>query len=146
MQWRRVGELRYSSTILNLVTRWRWVIGFMPLPLYSWERDPGAHWIGGWVGHRVGLDTEEKAKISCPFQVSSFGPPLYQLSSCFEMPLFWSMAVPQCLKSCATEICSITAILTNTVTLITKYYNIRWRMVHFSRMTFPAENWFSSQL
>jgi hypothetical protein len=27
------------------------------------ERAPGAHWIGGWVGPRFGLDIEEKRKI-----------------------------------------------------------------------------------
>jgi hypothetical protein len=27
---------RYSSTILDLGTRWRWVVNFTPLPLYPW--------------------------------------------------------------------------------------------------------------
>jgi hypothetical protein len=27
---------RYSSIILNLGTRWRWLVSFMPLPLYPW--------------------------------------------------------------------------------------------------------------
>jgi hypothetical protein len=35
MPWSRMGERRYSSTILNLGTIWRWVVNFMPLPLYS---------------------------------------------------------------------------------------------------------------
>jgi hypothetical protein len=30
------------------------------------ERVPGTHWIGGWVGPRVGLDALEKGKISAP--------------------------------------------------------------------------------
>jgi hypothetical protein len=34
MPWRRVGEWRYSSTYLDLGTRWRWVISFTSLPLY----------------------------------------------------------------------------------------------------------------
>jgi hypothetical protein len=25
-----------------------------------WERVPGTHWIGGWVGPKVGLDDMEK--------------------------------------------------------------------------------------
>jgi hypothetical protein len=32
--WRRMGEWRYISTILDLGTRWRWVISFTLLPLY----------------------------------------------------------------------------------------------------------------
>jgi hypothetical protein len=28
------------------------------------ERAPSSHWIGGWVGPRASLDTEEKRKIS----------------------------------------------------------------------------------
>jgi hypothetical protein len=30
-----MGEWRYSSTILDLGTRWRWVVSFTPRPLYS---------------------------------------------------------------------------------------------------------------
>jgi hypothetical protein len=26
----------------------------------------GTNWVGGWVGHRAGLDTVEKRKISSP--------------------------------------------------------------------------------
>jgi hypothetical protein len=28
-----------------------------------WERAPGTHWIGGWVGPRAGLDDVEKRKF-----------------------------------------------------------------------------------
>jgi hypothetical protein len=31
--------------------------------LPPWERFPGTHWIGGWVGPRVGLDDVEKRKL-----------------------------------------------------------------------------------
>jgi hypothetical protein len=34
MLCRQKGEWRYSSTILVLGTRWRWVVSFTPLPLY----------------------------------------------------------------------------------------------------------------
>jgi hypothetical protein len=29
-----------------------------PATLYPWDRTPGTHWIGDWVGLRAGLDTE----------------------------------------------------------------------------------------
>jgi hypothetical protein len=28
------------------------------------ERAPGTHWIGGWVGHRTGVDDMEERKMS----------------------------------------------------------------------------------
>jgi hypothetical protein len=31
--WRYLDEWRYSSTVLNLGTRWRWVVSFTTLPL-----------------------------------------------------------------------------------------------------------------
>jgi hypothetical protein len=33
-----------------------------PGRLTSWERTPGTHWIGGWVGPRTDLDVVEKRK------------------------------------------------------------------------------------
>jgi hypothetical protein len=54
------GEWRYSSTILDLGTRWRWVVSFTPLPLC-----PSTDCIGGLVSPRVGLDCGEDDK-SCP--------------------------------------------------------------------------------
>jgi hypothetical protein len=38
--WRRVGEWKYSSTIIDLDTRWRCVITFTPRPIYPWGRSP----------------------------------------------------------------------------------------------------------
>jgi hypothetical protein len=62
--WRHMGEWRYSSTFLDLGTRWRWVVSFTHLPLYPrGERAPGTHWIKGWVGPIVGLDAVKKRKI-----------------------------------------------------------------------------------
>jgi hypothetical protein len=34
-----------------------------PAALYRRGKDPGAHWIGGWVGPRAGLDTEARGKV-----------------------------------------------------------------------------------
>jgi hypothetical protein len=38
--WRHIGQWRYSSTILDLGTRWRWVVNFTPRPLYLRENRP----------------------------------------------------------------------------------------------------------
>jgi len=49
--------------ILNLSTRWKWVVNFTSWPLYLQERTPGTHWRRGWVGTRAGLDRVAKRKI-----------------------------------------------------------------------------------
>jgi hypothetical protein len=46
-----------APRILNLGTRWWWVVSFTPRPLYSLGKSPYTHWTGGWVGLRAGLDT-----------------------------------------------------------------------------------------
>jgi hypothetical protein len=35
-----IGQRRHSSTILDLSNRWRWVVNFMPWPLYSHGNSP----------------------------------------------------------------------------------------------------------
>jgi hypothetical protein len=40
------GEWSYSSTILDLGTRWRRAVSFTPHPLYSRGRAPYTHWLG----------------------------------------------------------------------------------------------------
>jgi hypothetical protein len=53
--------------ILDLGTRWGWVVIVTPPPPFSlWERTPGTHCTGGWVGPRAGLDTEARGKILSP--------------------------------------------------------------------------------
>jgi len=44
------GSGGITPRILDLGTRWRWVVSFTPQPPYSREREPGTHWIRGWVG------------------------------------------------------------------------------------------------
>jgi hypothetical protein len=58
MPWTHMGEWRYSSTFLDLGTRWRWMVSFTP-----GERAFSTHWIGGWVGPGVRLDAVEKGNI-----------------------------------------------------------------------------------
>jgi hypothetical protein len=47
-------------TILDLGTRWRWVIGFTPF------YPQGRSFLGSWVGPRVGVELIEKRKCSFP--------------------------------------------------------------------------------
>jgi hypothetical protein len=63
MPWRHVGVWRYRSTILDLGTRWRWVVIFTHRPLYLRGKSPGTHWVEGWVGRRAGLDAVENRTI-----------------------------------------------------------------------------------
>jgi hypothetical protein len=63
MPWRRMGLWRYNSTFLGFGIRWRWVVSFTPCSFTLGVRAPGTHWIGSWVGTRVGLDAVEKRKI-----------------------------------------------------------------------------------
>jgi hypothetical protein len=58
MPWRHVGELRYSSTFLDLGTRWGEWSASRP-----YRFTPGTHWIGSRAGPRTGLDAVEKGKI-----------------------------------------------------------------------------------
>jgi hypothetical protein len=46
--WRHRGEWRYSSTILDLGTRWNWVVSFKPLPLYPRGNRPIGY-EAGWA-------------------------------------------------------------------------------------------------
>jgi hypothetical protein len=39
------------------------VVSLTPRPLYPRGKNPGTHWIGGWVGPRVGLDDMQKRKF-----------------------------------------------------------------------------------
>jgi hypothetical protein len=45
--------------------------------LYPRGKDPGTHWIGGWVGHRASLDTQPRVRILCPYQESNPGRPVH---------------------------------------------------------------------
>jgi hypothetical protein len=39
------------------------MVSFTPQSLYPQGKSPSAHWIGGWVGPRTGLNNMEKRKI-----------------------------------------------------------------------------------
>jgi hypothetical protein len=65
--WRRMGEWRYSSTILDLSVRWRWLVSFTPQPLYPRGNSP-----------RYSLDRnlgepQSRSGLSFPYQESNPG-------------------------------------------------------------------------
>jgi hypothetical protein len=57
------GEEVYLLLILDIGTSWGWVVSITPwLHFTQGERTPCTHWIGGWVGPRVGLDRDATGK------------------------------------------------------------------------------------
>jgi hypothetical protein len=65
--------------ILDLCTRWGWVVSITPRPrLTPGERTPGTHCAGGWVGPRAGLEKEARVKILCPCRGSNPDLPVVQ--------------------------------------------------------------------
>jgi hypothetical protein len=67
-----------APRILDLGTRWRWVVSFTTRPLYPRERSPGTHLIGSWVGPRAVRKAVVKRKIRSPSRKSNPRTPIVQ--------------------------------------------------------------------
>jgi hypothetical protein len=67
----------YIHPFSDLGTRWGWSVS-RPGRFTPRERDPGTHWVGGWVGPRAVLDTVVKRKISTPHRESNPKIPIVQ--------------------------------------------------------------------
>jgi hypothetical protein len=68
MPWRHMAEWRYSSIILYLGTRWRWVVSFTTLPLYPRGNSPRYSFdrrLGG-LKSQSGCWREEKNLLPIP--------------------------------------------------------------------------------
>jgi hypothetical protein len=76
--WRRLGWERVQLLlILNLGTRWGWVVSITPRARFiPGERTHGTHWTGGWERPRAGLDAKATGKILCLCQGSNPGRPV----------------------------------------------------------------------
>jgi hypothetical protein len=74
--WRK---WRYSSThsLTSALDGGEWSAS-RPSRLTSRERDPGTHWIEGWVGPRAVLDAVVKRKIPSPRRESNPTTPIVQ--------------------------------------------------------------------
>jgi hypothetical protein len=55
-----------AGHILNLNTRWRCAVSFMPQALYLWEKIHANHCVGGWVDSTDSLDSLKKKKFISP--------------------------------------------------------------------------------
>jgi hypothetical protein len=82
MPRRHMGEWRYSSTFLDLGTRWRWVVSFTSLPLYPRgyrPRYPLDRRLGG-PQSQSGLCGEEKNLTLPGIEPGRSSPSLFRLS------------------------------------------------------------------
>jgi hypothetical protein len=82
MQWRHTGEWGYSSTILDLGTRWRWLVSFTLLPLYPRGKSP-RHPLDRRLGgrqSRCGCCGEEKNLALPGIEPGPSSQSLYRLS------------------------------------------------------------------
>jgi hypothetical protein len=55
-------EWKYSSTVLDLGTRWMLMVSYTSASILPWKVAPITLWTGGWVGPLVALDAMEKRK------------------------------------------------------------------------------------
>lgn len=81
-----------APLILNLCTRWRWVVKFTPLPLFS-GKNPGTHRAGRWVARIASLNVLEKSRTpDRPARSQS----LYHLRYCGydELLKMWKWLLP----------------------------------------------------
>jgi hypothetical protein len=83
--WRRFrGEEVQLLPVIDLGTRWGWVVSVTPRPRFTL----GTYWIGGWVGSRAGLDAKARRKILCPCRGSNPSRPVR------SQTIYWSTPVP----------------------------------------------------
>jgi hypothetical protein len=79
-----LGSGGIAPCILDLGTRWRWVVSFMPRLLSPQGRAPGTYWIGDWVGPRVVLDMMVKREITSPcWELNPRIPIIQPIAQCY---------------------------------------------------------------
>jgi hypothetical protein len=81
------GSGGISPRILDLGTRWRWVVSFTSQPLYPQGKSPGTHLLEDLVGSRAVLDAVVKKKIPGPRRKSNPKTPIVQPVSLVAVPI-----------------------------------------------------------
>jgi hypothetical protein len=73
--WRHTGGVKVwlHAFLTSALNAGEWSAS-RPSRFIPRERDPGTHWIGGWVGPRAGPDTVVKRKIPSPCRDSNPRP------------------------------------------------------------------------
>jgi hypothetical protein len=71
------GLMSKLILILDLSTRWGWVVSITPRKRLPPEKDTSTHWIGGWLDVTASLNTEARGKILCLYRGSNPGRPVY---------------------------------------------------------------------
>jgi hypothetical protein len=72
------GSRGIAPLILDLGIRWRWVVNFMPRPLYPQGKSPWCPLNRRWVDPRTLLDAVVKRKIPSPRRESNPRTPIVQ--------------------------------------------------------------------
>jgi hypothetical protein len=61
-----MDALKHNRCTTNLLKQDKIKVKLSPCRFTPQERDPGTHWIGGWVDLRAGVDDLEKRKFLTP--------------------------------------------------------------------------------
>jgi hypothetical protein len=69
------GSRGSAPLILDLGTRWKWVVNSRPGGFTPRERGHDTHWIRDWMGPRSGMNAVTKRNNSCPWWESNSSRP-----------------------------------------------------------------------
>jgi hypothetical protein len=82
------GESKAPPFLTMSLDGWEWS-ALCSGHFIAGERGSSNHWIGGWVGHRTGMDTKEKRKSLAPAR--NWTPVIQPVTCCYTN---WAVPVP----------------------------------------------------
>jgi hypothetical protein len=91
-----------SSTLLDLVTRCRWVFDFKPRPSYPRERTPGTHCIGGWGDTRAGSRIPVVQPVACHYTDCYWNVIESKWEKCTKASTSWGVSFKAASLCCVT--------------------------------------------